>query len=173
VKRVADALEANFSLGYGPPEALAKLRQLQPGDMPKLLDEFDEVEARYDEIAAVAGMPFQEFQANTPALEEKVKASKNSFSVLFRPMLISLHTARMEEEYYRVRWAMVRAAIAIRRDGEGALGSVPDPSDGKSFQYTALDGGAFELKSTILFNRTGVDFKPLVMTFGHAAPGKD
>ena len=148
------------------PEATEILRNIQQADMPKLLDE---LEKQYDEAAALCGLPWQEFEAQLPALEEKFKASKNPLStMLFSNDMI--RTARMVEELYRVEWAMVRAAIAIRRDGEKALGSVLDPSNGKAFEYTALDGGAFELKSATLDISTN---KPITMTFGHAAPMKN
>jgi hypothetical protein len=147
-------------------EVLIKLSQTQNADILKWLDE--ELK-QYDDMAAIADLPFQEFQTRWAALDERIKASKNPFSELILPYIVSV---RKEEERYRIRWAMVRAAIEIRREGESALTKVTDPHDGKPFQYTALEGGAFELKSTMLVRGRQFD-QPLVMTFGRPPAGKD
>jgi hypothetical protein len=62
---------------------------------------------------------------------------------------------------------MVRAAIEIRREGEAALQKVLNPADGKPFVYTALEGGAFELKSAL-----PIRDKQVAMTFGRAPAKK-
>jgi hypothetical protein len=144
----------------------------------QVLQALDEIEKQYDELAEIHGLPLQEFLAKEPAMEEKIIASKNPFEMLLQR---GMKPARLEEEMYRMRWAMIRAAIAIRRDGQKALGSVLDPSNGKPFEYTALEGGAFELKSATIINYpSGGDLErgktePLTvtLTFGHAAPRKN
>ena len=100
----------------------------------------------------------QAAQTNMDILMQKIKADKNPFVAIALPGMIR---AREEEERYRVRWAMVRAAIAIRREGESALGKVLNPADGKPFLYTALEGGAFELKSAL-----PIRDRQIAMTFG-------
>jgi hypothetical protein len=152
-------------LGYdaGTSELAAKLNQLGQADVIKLLGELD---TQYDEIADVMGLPFQECQAKVPALMEKIKESKNPFSNLLLPAFTRLREE--EERLDRVRWAMVRAAIKIRGEGESALSKVTDPFDGKPFQYTGLEGGAFELKSALVR-----DNHQIVMTFGRILAKKD
>lgn len=136
-------------------EAQAKLRQLQQGDAPKLLDELGQ---QYDELADISAMPFLEFRARLPAFLDKIKASENPLSELF---LISVSHVRDEDEKVRIKWAMVRAAIEFRREGEKAFSEIMEPPDGKPFLYTALEGGAFELKSAMQVREENI-----VMTFG-------
>jgi hypothetical protein len=142
--------------------APAGLSQLAPKEV---LQSLDELEKQYDELAALEGLTFQEFLAKRSALEEKIAASKNPFAEM---VVSGLTHVREEEEKYRVQWAMVRAAIEIRREGEAALDKVLNPADGKPFIYTALEGGAFELKSALLI-RTRV----VAMTFGRPPAGKE
>ena len=136
-------------------EAQAKLRQLQQGDAPRLLDELGQ---QYDELADISAMPFLEFRARLPAFLDKIKASENPLSELF---LIGVSHVRDEDEKVRIKWAMVRAAIEFRREGEKAFSEIMEPPDGKPFLYTALEGGAFELKSAMRVREENI-----VMTFG-------
>jgi hypothetical protein len=144
------------SLGDGSSEAAQKLAKLQQADMPKLLDELDK---QYTESAVIMALPYQEFRVKMPEMESAIKASGNPLSAIVLPALTRV---REEEERYRIRWAMVRAAIEFRREAEGAFNKVTDPHDGKPFQYTALEGGAFELKSALLVRGN----QQIVMTFG-------
>jgi len=48
----------------------------------------DELEKQYDEIAALDGLPFQEFLAKKTAVEEKLKASANPFTAGILPALV-------------------------------------------------------------------------------------
>ena len=139
------------------PGAAAKRPDVTPEAIRQWMDELGK---QYDEVAALFDLPFQEFLATRPALEEKIKASKNP---LAGSLLSALAGAREEEEKYRVQWAMVRAAIEIRREGKAALQKVLNPADGKPFVYTALEGGAFELKSAL-----PIRDKQIAMTFGRA-----
>jgi hypothetical protein len=131
-------------------------------DVPQALDE---VEKGHGEVAEIYRLPFPEYLARKSALEEKVEAGgkKNPFWAALLPAVM---LAREEEERYRIRWAMFRAAIQIRDDGEGALDKVLNPADGKPFIYTDLGGGAFELKSDLKI----ID-QEVAMAFG-AAPAK-
>ena len=139
------------------PALAAKRPDLTPEAIRHWMDELGK---QYDEVAALFDLPFQEFLAKRPALEEKIKASKNPFA---ESLLSALTGARGEEEKYRVQWAIVRAAIEIRREGEAALQKVLNPADGKPFVYTALEGGAFELKSDLKIRD-----KEIALIFGRA-----
>jgi hypothetical protein len=160
---LADELRADpSSASQAEKEAEAKLRQLQRADVLNLAGELGK---QYDELAAISAMPFVEFQAKLPALLERVKASENPLSVLW---LLSLRYFRDEDEKCRIGWAMVRAAIEFRREGEKGLSKITEPQDGVPFQYTALEGGAFELKSAL-----PVRGENIVMTFGQPPAAKD
>jgi len=137
-------------------EVHAKLPQLQQADAQKLLDETDK---QFDEFAAISALPFLEFHAKLPALLDKMKVSENLLSAFC--LWGNLPTIRDEDEKGRIRWAMVRAAIEFRREGEKAFSEIMEPSDGKPFLYTALEGGAFELKSAMQVREENI-----VMTFG-------
>ena len=143
-------------------EAQAKLRHLQQADAPKLLDELDK---HLDELAAISAMPFLEFHAKLPALLDKIKVNENPLSALMYP---GLRYVRDEDEKVRIKWAMVRAAIEFRREGEKAFSEIMEPPDGKPFLYTALEGGAFELKSAIKVRE-----QDIAMTFGRTPAKKD
>jgi hypothetical protein len=144
------------------PGAAAKRPDLSPEAIRQWIEELGK---QYDEVAALFDLPFQEFLAKKPTLEGKIQASKNP---LAGSLLSALTGAREEEEKYRVQWAMVRAAIAIRREEGAALQKVLNPADGKPFVYTALEGGAFELKSAL-----PIRDKQIAMTFGRAPAKKD
>ena len=118
----------------------------------------DELGQQYDELADISAMPFLEFRARLPAFLDKIKASENPLSELF---LIGVSHVRDEDEKVRIKWAMVRAAIEFRREGEKAFSEIMEPPDGKPFLYTALEGGAFELKSAMRVREENI-----VMTFG-------
>jgi hypothetical protein len=135
-----------------------KLREMTPQEIVKSLDELDK---QYDEFAALDSLPYQEFLAQKPALQEKINASSNPFSKAFLPSLINVREE--VEGKYRVPWAMVRCALDFRREGEAALNKVLNPADGKPFLYTDLGGGAFELKSDLKIRDQEV-----ALTFGRA-----
>jgi hypothetical protein len=136
---------------------LAKLLGGSPKTVPQLLDD---LEKQYEDFARLNELPFQEFLARRQAFEEKIKSSDNPFAVILLPAMMG---ARQEEEKDCVRWAMVRAAILIRQEGEAALSKVLNPADGKPFIYKALEGGAFELKSALLIRDSQI-----ALTFGRA-----
>ena len=53
---------------------------------------------------------------------------------------------RNARPFVEVKRSLFRAAIAVAADGAGALGEVPDPTDGMPFDLRASEGG-FELTS--------------------------
>jgi hypothetical protein len=155
-KRFADLFVRSTSK-----EAAEQIGRLQQPEMLKLLDGLEE---QYNEIAAAFGLPYAEFQAKAPALEEKLKASKNPLAALNSAIF---PRTRVELEANGVRWAMLRAGIEYRLSGEAALAKITDPHDGRPFQFKALEGNAFELKSAM--TRYGRPDEPITMSFGRAA----
>jgi len=65
----------------------------------------------------------------------------------------SLSRLRWAEAYSQTRWMLLRAAIAVERDGATALSAFPDPSSGAEFKYSRQKGG-FRLESQVKDNGT-------------------
>jgi hypothetical protein len=60
----------------------------------------------------------------------------------------SLPRLRWAEAYSQTRWILLKAAIAVERDGVTALSAFPDPSTGAEFTFSRLEGG-FRLESQV------------------------
>jgi len=147
------AIDKFVSLGVENAD-VKKLRALSAAEILRCLDQ---VEEQYRQIAERWALPYPEFVATGEAFLEKIRANGNPLTNM---LIGSLTGIRSEDEKFYVKWAMFRAAIEIRREGESALNKVLNPADGKPFLYTDLGGGAFELKSAL-------DVRgPLAMTFG-------
>jgi hypothetical protein len=63
----------------------------------------------------------------------------------------SLSRLRWAEAYSQTRWILLKAAIAVERDGATALSAFPDPSTGAEFTYSRQEGG-FRLESQVKDN---------------------
>lgn len=63
----------------------------------------------------------------------------------------SLSRLRWAEAYSQTRWMLLRAAIALERDGATALSAFLDPSTGAPFTYYRQEGG-FRLESQVKDN---------------------
>jgi hypothetical protein len=129
-----------------------KLTNAQPDELRNWLEQLDKY---YVESATAMRLPYHEFLVQA----QKLASDMNPLESVVIPNLFQL---RYQEEQYRIKWAMVRAGIAIRRDGENALSKVADPSDGKPFGYKALEGGVFQLTSALTLEGQG----PITLTFG-------
>lgn len=129
-----------------------RLINAQPDELRNWLEQLDKL---YVEWAAAMRLPYAEHLVKAKELVSEM----NPLETVVMPSLFRL---RYSDEQYRVKWAMVRAGIAIRRDGESALGKVTDPSDGTPFGYKALEGGAFQLTSALTLEGQG----PIALTFG-------
>jgi hypothetical protein len=128
-------------------KALAKMREISPAEAERQW--FDDISERQDEAAALYALPYQEFLAKWKSVQEKLDARQNPLAQDLGDLYPHrLSGPREYEEAYRVQWAMIRAAIEIRREGESALSRVLNPADGKPFLCKALKGGAFELTSS-------------------------
>ena len=76
------------------------------------------------------------------------------------PSVIKVVDAR---DRYRARFAMLKAAVAVARDGQAALAKHNDPFGQGPFEYKALPQG-FELKSKFV-----MDGQPASLTAGPPA----
>jgi hypothetical protein len=91
--------------------------------------------------------PPAQFEADYNA--EFLTASRsNAILARFTP---SLSRLRWAEAYSQTRRMLLRAAIAVERNGAGVLNSFPDPSTGEPFTYLP-QGGGFRLQSQIKEN---------------------
>jgi RNA polymerase sigma factor (sigma-70 family) len=71
------------------------------------------------------------------------KLAGNPVFKLFAPVLYAVRCRQAQAD---IRRALLSAALAVRREGKGALRKHPDPVAGGPFEYAAFKGG-FELRS--------------------------
>jgi hypothetical protein len=109
----------------------------------------------FDEQRRLAGLPRDQFLAQWP--EAQKKQAVNAAAKAMLPALLKVVDAR---DRYRARFAMLKAAVAIARDGRGALAQHRDPFGQGPFEYTARPEG-FELRSKLTF-----DGKPVTLVVG-------
>ena len=105
------------------------------------------VEPLYDEMQAIAALPYDRFAPANQAFFEKVDQSTNPFVKTFLP---ALSKARGREFSALCMMEMLRAAVRYRLDGEAGLKSVRDPFGSgpfgfRRFVFQGVDRG-FELK---------------------------
>jgi hypothetical protein len=112
----------------------------------------------YAEQRRLVGLPRDQFLAQWPAAQ--AKQSANPVARVMLPATTKIVDAR---DRYRARFAMFRAAVAVVRDGQGALAKHPDPFGSGPFEYKALPQG-FELRSKMTY-----EGKPVTLTVGPPA----
>jgi hypothetical protein len=113
----------------------------------------------YDQLAQMAGLPREEFDARYPAFVERAKAA-NPLASLNLPNKDTFIPALRRAQ---ARMALFTAALAVVQGGSDRLGDVKDPFGGGPFEYRALEDG-FELKSKLLHQG-----KPVTLTVGQRA----
>ena len=132
-------------------------------DLPRTVKTFDQaVKALegilpwYDELARVAALPREEFDARYPEVASKAKAA-SPVGALFLPALDRMADSQRRSQAHR---SLFKAAIAVVRGGPEALKDIKDPFGDGPFAYRALDRG-FELKSKLI-----VRGQPMTLTVG-------
>jgi hypothetical protein len=93
---------------------------------------------------------------------ETSTATLGKTNPVFRLLTPSVARLRWVEAYRQTQRALLKAAVAVQREGQGALARHCDPYDGRPFSYTAFDGG-FRLQS-----RLKLKDKPLTVEVGSA-----
>lgn len=88
-------------------------------------------------------LPPEEFERIYQAEIERAKGNP-----LIRQFTPALPRFRWAEAYGQTRRALLRAAIAVRQNGQSALERQVDPYDGRPFSYIAVNGG-FRLESRL------------------------
>jgi hypothetical protein len=116
----------------------------------------EETRPSYALMARILDLPPDQFEKEFK-LEETKRANNPVFKVFFPAMV----QVRMSQARSEIRQALFTAALAVVRDGRGALNAHPDPIAGGPFEYTPFEGG-FELRS----NYKMTDGKPLTLTVG-------
>ncbi|MEO8426894.1 MAG: hypothetical protein ABI651_07265 [Verrucomicrobiota bacterium] len=139
------------------------------------------VEPLYDEMQAIAALPYDRFAPANQAFFEKVEQSTNPFVKTFLP---ALSKARAREFSALCMAEMLRAAVQYRLDGEAGLKSVRDsfgsgPFGFRRFLFQGVDRG-FELKPNypgdypnvlIFVEKPGPYFRVVGKTAGTAPEG--
>jgi hypothetical protein len=138
------------------PKLREGIKTMSGADMVKALDR---LAAAYDEMGSLLKLSPEQFAARWPAF----KAQAQKASVVAECTLPALDTVIDRDHRIEVKRALLRAAIAVAKDGPAALKNHPDPFGKGPFEYKALPQG-FELKSKFLQNGT-----PMTLTAGPAA----
>jgi hypothetical protein len=110
----------------------------------------------YDDLARLAALPNDQFDAQYPAFKQKTKAD-HPLAALLLPAIDQL---RAKQQRQQARMAMLLAGIAVVESGQEKLKEIKDPFGPGPFEYRALDKG-FELKSKLLF-----EGQPVTLTIG-------
>jgi hypothetical protein len=110
----------------------------------------------YATTAKMLELPLDEFEKEFK--RESVKQAGNPVYKMFFPPLAKVREARARAD---IRRALLSAAIAVQKDGQGALKAHPDPVVGGPFEYSSFKGG-FELRSKLKMQ----DDKHLSLTVG-------
>jgi len=124
------------------PESPAALRE------PKSLDEaiklVEDTIPIYDDLARMAALPNDQFEAQYPAFKQKTKAD-HPLAALLLPSIDSL---RAKEQRHQARMGMLLAGIAVVEGGPDKLKEIKSPFG--PYEYKVLDKG-FELKAKLLY----------------------
>jgi hypothetical protein len=123
------------------------------GQLVKVAEEF---QAIYDELAQLAAMPPEEFDAKYPEFAKR-SAAANPLANICLPAMEKAVAAQRRCE---ARTAMALAAIAVVEGGPEKLAGIKDPFGDGPFEYRKLDTG-FELSSKLM-----EDGKPVTLVIG-------
>jgi hypothetical protein len=131
------------------------MRLVDDKSAKRLIQALEELVPFYEEQRRLVALPRDQFLAQWPDLEKRQSANATAKAML--PSVIKVVDAR---DRYRARFAMLKAAIAVARDGQAALAKHPDPFGRGPFEYKALPKG-FELQSKLT-----LDGKPVGLIVG-------
>lgn len=123
------------------PESGRRIIQAFGGTSAGVLQGLKDLDPAYDRIIALGGLPFSDYVKSAETFWAEVDRSTNRFAPMF---LKPLSQSKLKEFKADTRMAILRAAIAFRRNGEAGLRSITDP----------LTGGTFELRRSVF---EGVD----------------
>jgi hypothetical protein len=143
------------TLLLGSEESEEILRLVDDKSAKRLIQALEELGPFYEEQRRLVALPREQFLAQWPELEKRQSANATAKAML--PSVIKVVDAR---DCYRARFEMLKAAIAVAREGQAALAKHPDPFGHGPFEYKALPKG-FELHSKLT-----LDGRPVGLTVG-------
>lgn len=129
---------------------------LKIDDVEEVLERIEQTLPVYDELAGIAALPKEEFEARYPKFKERAKGDNPVVGVL----LPAIDKVLEKEHRHKARFALLFAAIAVAQDGPEKLKEIKDPYGNGPFEYKELERG-FELKSKLLF-----EGQPVTLTAG-------
>src|SRR5262245_11980999 len=134
------------------PEVPAALREQKSlDDEIKWIDDTIPI---YDDLARLAALPNDHFDAQYPSFKQKTKADHPLAALL----LPTIDTLRAKEQRNQARVAMLLAGIAVVESGPEKLKELKSPFG--PYEYRGLDKG-FERKAKLLF-----EGQPVSLTIG-------
>jgi hypothetical protein len=147
-----EELTRRLSAYAGTDEAAKQAAAAAAGDPPsraRVVRRLRALEPLYDEMAALAELPWDEWQTKWAVFEAKRRqaAEANPLAAARWPMP-QLDKIRAAEARTRAKWAMFAAAIAVVQGGTERLKDHPDPFGGGPFVHRPLANG-FELESRV------------------------
>jgi len=158
-KATDNSWEAQVAAAYGRPEeeihAVTEACGGTPGDV---LAKLRDLEPIYNEMANAAALPYEQFEQAYPAIDAKFKANP-AHPLAYWDFPRICHRAALGE----ARLALLKAAIAVVRDGPETIKKYPDPFGQGPFTYRKLEHG-FELTSKL--SDPDQNGKPLTLTVG-------
>lgn len=111
----------------------------------------------YAVVAQKMDLPFDQFEK-----EFEVEAKKQAGNPVFKMLFPAIAKCRAQQARAEVRRALLNAALAVQADGRDSLKNHPDPVVGGAFEFVAIEGGFFELRSKMKQQ----DGKPIVLKVG-------
>jgi hypothetical protein len=137
------------------PDSEEILKLVDDNSAKRLIQVLENLGPFYDEQCRLVVLPRDQFLAQWPELQKRQSANAVARAIL--PATAKVLDAR---DRYRARFAMLKAAVAVVRDGQAALAKHPDPFGSGPFEYKALPQG-FELRSKLT-----LEGKPVTLTVG-------
>jgi hypothetical protein len=126
------------------------------GDASGVVKFTEELRPSYGAVEKMLDLPLDQFER-----EFDIVVKKQAANPLFKAMFPPLINVRRAQARAEVRRGLLMAALAIGRDGQGALEQHPDPVMGGVFEYLPFKGG-FELRSKLKQS----DGSPVLLTVG-------
>jgi hypothetical protein len=139
----------------GSEDAEEVMKLVDDASAARLIQALEALGPFFEEQRRLAGMPRDQFLGQWPAAQQKQSA--NAVARVMLPATTKVVDAR---DRYRARFAMLKAAVAVVRDGQAALAKHPDPFGSGPFEHKALPQG-FELRSKLT-----LEGKPVTLTVG-------
>jgi hypothetical protein len=148
-------MQAKVRALIGSDDANEIMNLVDDTSVKRMIDALEGFRLMLDEQRRIVALPRDQFLAQWPALQ--TKQSVNPTAKVAMPAVTKVVDSR---DRARARFEMMKAAVAVVGDGQGALAKHPDPFGKGPFQYTARPHG-FELRSALT-----LDGKPVTLIVG-------